>query len=59
MSPRDVLAELRTAQVEAPPALRARVRLIAVQAPPARASRYGGRGCWCRPFSLQPQLPRS
>jgi hypothetical protein len=36
MSPRDVLGELRTAQVEAPPALRARVRLIAVQAPPAR-----------------------
>jgi Domain of unknown function (DUF4349) len=36
MSPHDVLAELHTAQVEAPPQLRARVRLIAAQAPPAR-----------------------
>jgi len=36
MSQRDVLAELRTAQVEAPAQLRARVRLIAAQAPPPR-----------------------
>src|SRR5437879_2733085 len=36
MSPRDVLAELRAADVAAPPELRTRVRLIAAQAPPAR-----------------------
>lgn len=39
MSQRDVLAELREARVEAPPALRARVRLIAAQAPAPRRSR--------------------
>ena len=39
MSQRDVLAELRAAQVEAPAALRARVRLIAAQAPEPRRSR--------------------
>jgi hypothetical protein len=39
MSQRDVLAELRTARVEAPPALRARVRLVAAQAPAPRRSR--------------------
>jgi hypothetical protein len=39
MSQRDVLAELRTAQVEAPPQLRARVRLIAAQAPAPRRTR--------------------
>jgi hypothetical protein len=39
-----VLGELRAAQVEAPPALRARVRLIAVQAPPAR--RLTARRSW-------------
>jgi hypothetical protein len=44
MSPRDVLGELRTAQVDAPAALRARVRLIAVQAPPAR--RLAPRRSW-------------
>jgi uncharacterized protein DUF4349 len=36
MSQRDVLAELRTARVEAPAELRTRVRLIAAQAPPPR-----------------------
>jgi hypothetical protein len=39
MSQRDVLAELRTAHVEAPPALRARVRLTAAQAPTPRRTR--------------------
>lgn len=39
MSQRDILAELRTANVEAPPALRARVRLIAAQAPRPRRQR--------------------
>jgi len=39
MSQRDVLAELQTAHVEAPPELRARVRLIAAQAPQPRRSR--------------------
>jgi hypothetical protein len=39
MSPRDVLAELRSAQVEAPAELRARVRLIAAQAPEPRRPR--------------------
>jgi hypothetical protein len=39
MSQRDVLAELRTARVEAPAGLRARVRLTAAQAPEPRRSR--------------------
>jgi hypothetical protein len=39
MSQRDVLAELRTARVEAPQQLRARVRLIAAQAPAPRRTR--------------------
>src|SRR5690348_8799641 len=39
MSQRDVLAELRTARVEAPPQLRARVRLITAQAPSPRSRR--------------------
>lgn len=39
MSQRDVLAELRIAHVEAPPALRARVRLTAAQAPTPRRPR--------------------
>lgn len=39
MSQRDVLAELRSAHVEAPPQLRARVRLIAAQAPAPKRSR--------------------
>jgi hypothetical protein len=38
MSQRDVVAELRTARVEAPPELRARVRLIAADAEPPRRS---------------------
>jgi hypothetical protein len=39
MSQRDVLAELRTARVEAPPALRARVHLVAAHAPAPQRSR--------------------
>jgi hypothetical protein len=39
MSQRDVLTELRTAHVEAPSQLRARVRLIAAQAPAPRRTR--------------------
>lgn len=39
MSRRDVLAELRTARVEAPPQLRARVKLIAAQAPVPQRTR--------------------
>ncbi|HEV2591162.1 MAG TPA: DUF4349 domain-containing protein [Gaiellaceae bacterium] len=39
MSQRDVLTELRTARVEAPAPLRARVRLIAAQAPAPKRSR--------------------
>jgi uncharacterized protein DUF4349 len=43
MSQRDVVAEIRAAEVEAPAELRARVRLIAATAPPERRSLFNRR----------------